>query len=163
MYHHTTTTLDFTMTSSNGNIFRVTGPLCGEFTGHRWINFTKAMTRSFDVLWSAPWINGVNNREASDLRRYRAHCDVIVMFVAHYVSNDLDKLRIHTDANELLLRLTRNSLLQMYIFYEWNNSHLSMSASYFEDDIWNASGWVKTFISSFKFHWNFLGWLSNWQ
>ena len=25
------------MTSSNGNIFRVTGPLCGEFTGHRWI------------------------------------------------------------------------------------------------------------------------------
>ena len=22
------------MTSSNGNIFRVTGPLCGEFTGH---------------------------------------------------------------------------------------------------------------------------------
>ena len=25
------------MTSSNGNIFRVTGPLCGEFTSHRWI------------------------------------------------------------------------------------------------------------------------------
>ena len=23
------------MTSSNGNIFGVTGPLCGEFTGHR--------------------------------------------------------------------------------------------------------------------------------
>ena len=30
------------MTSSNGNIFRVTGPLCGEFTGHRWILRTKA-------------------------------------------------------------------------------------------------------------------------
>ena len=29
------------MTSSNGNIFRVTGPLCGEFTGHRWIPLTK--------------------------------------------------------------------------------------------------------------------------
>ena len=29
-------------TSSNGNIFRVTGPLCGEFTGHRWIPRTKA-------------------------------------------------------------------------------------------------------------------------
>ena len=26
-----------TMTSSNGNNFRVTGPLCGEFTGQRWI------------------------------------------------------------------------------------------------------------------------------
>ena len=30
------------MTSSNGNIFRVTGPLLGEFTGHRWIPLTKA-------------------------------------------------------------------------------------------------------------------------
>ena len=30
------------MTSSNGNIFRVTGPLCGEFTGDRWIPTTKA-------------------------------------------------------------------------------------------------------------------------
>ena len=25
------------MTSSNGNIFRITGRLCGEFTGHWWI------------------------------------------------------------------------------------------------------------------------------
>ena len=30
------------MTSSNGNIFRVTGLLRGEFTGHRWIPCTKA-------------------------------------------------------------------------------------------------------------------------
>ena len=30
------------MTSSNGNIFRVTGQMCGEFTGHRWISGTKA-------------------------------------------------------------------------------------------------------------------------
>ena len=30
------------MTSSNGNIFRVTGPLCGELTGHQWIPLTKA-------------------------------------------------------------------------------------------------------------------------
>ena len=30
------------MTSWNGNIFRVTGPLYGEFTGHRWIPLTKA-------------------------------------------------------------------------------------------------------------------------
>ena len=32
----------FMMTSSNGNIFRVTGHLCGEFTGPRWIPRTKA-------------------------------------------------------------------------------------------------------------------------
>ena len=30
------------MMSSNGNIFRVTGPSCGEFTGHRWTPLTKA-------------------------------------------------------------------------------------------------------------------------
>ena len=29
------------MTSSNGNIFRVTGPLCGEFTSHQWIPRTR--------------------------------------------------------------------------------------------------------------------------
>ena len=39
------------MTSSNGNIFRVTGPLCGEITCHRWIPLTKPVTRRFDVLF----------------------------------------------------------------------------------------------------------------
>ena len=35
--------------------------------------------------WSASWINGwVNNREAGDLRRHRAHYDVIVMFPLHF-------------------------------------------------------------------------------
>ena len=69
------------MTSSNGDVFRVTGPLCGEFTGHRWIPSTKASDAElWCFLWFAPWINGwVNNREAGDLRRHRAHFDVIVM------------------------------------------------------------------------------------
>ena len=68
------------MTSSNGNIFRVTGHLCGEFTGPRWIPRTKAMTRSFDVFFDLRRINGrVNNGEVGDLRRHRTHCDVIVM------------------------------------------------------------------------------------
>ena len=37
------------MTSSNGNIFRVTGPLCGEFTGE--FPAQRPMTRSFDVFF----------------------------------------------------------------------------------------------------------------
>ena len=32
-------------------IFRVTGPLCGEFTGFRWIPRTMPVTRSFDVFF----------------------------------------------------------------------------------------------------------------
>ena len=42
-------------TSSNGNIFRVTGPLWGESTGHRWIPLTKVSdTELWCVIWSAP-------------------------------------------------------------------------------------------------------------
>ena len=45
----------YMMTSSNGNIFRVTGPFCGEFTGHRWIPRTKASDAVlWCFLWSAP-------------------------------------------------------------------------------------------------------------
>ena len=70
------------MTSSNGNLFRVTGPLYGEFTGHRWIPLTKASNAElWWFLWSSPWINGwVKNREAGEFRRLRAYYDVIVMF-----------------------------------------------------------------------------------
>ena len=62
------------MTSSNGNIFRVTGPLCGgigEFPSLR------PVTRSFGVFFDLR----LNKRlsEASDLRRHHAHCDVTVM------------------------------------------------------------------------------------
>ena len=40
------------MTSSKGSIFRATGPLCGEFTDHRWIPHTKA---SDAELWCFLW------------------------------------------------------------------------------------------------------------
>ena len=69
------------MTSSNGNIFRVTG-------------FVRGINRSpgksphkgqwggalmFYLVCS--WMNGwVNNRDAGDLRRHRAHYDVTVMW-----------------------------------------------------------------------------------
>ena len=39
------------MTSSNGNIFRVTGPLCGEFTGPGEFPTQRPLTRSFDVFF----------------------------------------------------------------------------------------------------------------
>ena len=69
------------MTSSNGNIFRVTGHLCGEFTGPRWIPHTKASDAElWCLLLICARINGwVNNREAGDLRCYRGHYDVTVM------------------------------------------------------------------------------------
>ena len=69
------------MTSSNGNISRFTGPLCGEFTGHRWNSPHKgqwcgALAFSLICAWTNDW---VNNRETGDLRRHRAHYDVTIM------------------------------------------------------------------------------------
>ena len=40
----------YMMTSSNGNIFRVTGPLCGEFTGPGEFPTQRPVTRIFDVF-----------------------------------------------------------------------------------------------------------------
>ena len=51
------------MTSSNGNIFRVTGHLCGEFTGHRWIprghkgQWRGALVFSLISAWINGWVN----------------------------------------------------------------------------------------------------------
>ena len=43
------------MTSSNGNIFRVTGPLWGASTGRQWIPLTNASdAKLWCFLWSAP-------------------------------------------------------------------------------------------------------------
>ena len=39
------------MTSSNGNIFHVTGPLCGEFKGPGEFPTQRPVTRSFDVFF----------------------------------------------------------------------------------------------------------------
>ena len=39
------------ITSSSGNIFRVTGPLCGEFTGPGEFPTQRPVTRSFDVFF----------------------------------------------------------------------------------------------------------------
>ena len=50
------------MTSSNGNIFRVTGPLCREFTGHQWLpphkgQWREAMMFSLICVWINGWVN----------------------------------------------------------------------------------------------------------
>ena len=60
-------TLHLMMTSSKGNIFRVTGPLCGELTGHRWFPLTKASGAELCCfLWIAPE-QTVDNRRLPSL------------------------------------------------------------------------------------------------
>ena len=70
------------MTSSNGNIFRVTSHLCGEFTGPP-VNSPNKCQLMFSLICAR--INGwVNNGEAGDLRHHRAHYDVSVMLLLIY-------------------------------------------------------------------------------
>ena len=64
------------MTSSNGNIFRVTSHMCAEFTGPGWIPLTKACDVFFYMCLIHGWIK---NHEAGDLRRRRAHYDAIAI------------------------------------------------------------------------------------
>ena len=72
--------IDILMTSSNWNIFCVTGPLCGEFTGHRWIPHTNASDAELLCFLDLYLNKRVNNREADGLRRYRTHYDVTVFY-----------------------------------------------------------------------------------
>ena len=71
----------YMMASSNGNIFRLTGHMCGEFTRSPVNSPHKGQWRGalmFSLICA--WINRwVNNGEAGDFRCYRTHYDVIVM------------------------------------------------------------------------------------
>ena len=74
------------MTSSNGNIFRVAGPLCGgdspvtsEFPDGQWRG---ALTFSLICAWINGW---VSNGESGALGRRRAHYDVTVMTLLPYL------------------------------------------------------------------------------
>ena len=132
------------MTPSNGNIFRVTGHLCGEFTGPRWI--PRQWSGALMASLMCPWINGwVNNDEAGDLRRYRTHCDVTVMWcmMANWrhrasdilvnngsnnrLSNVGHRVILQTSA-ELLLRPNANENRPIYIQRKAFEMHLEMTA-----------------------------------
>ena len=65
------------MTSSNGNISRVTGPLCGEFTGQ--FASQKPVTRSFDVFFDLSLNKRLSKQRYVGNLTPRAHYDVIVM------------------------------------------------------------------------------------
>ena len=81
------------MTSSNGNFFRVTGPLWGEFTRRRWIPLTKTSdTELWCFLWSA-----LGQTFDQTLETYY---DVTVMFSTHWMTLVLDNCRCNITARK---------------------------------------------------------------
>ena len=74
------------MTSSNGNIFRIAGPLCGEFTGHPWIPLTKASDAELVVFFDLRMNKRLSKQSKHDWRPHRLHYDVTVLCAKlHYI------------------------------------------------------------------------------
>ena len=73
------------MTSSNGNIFRVTDHLCGEFTGE--FPTRRLVTQSFDIFFDLR-----RNKRLSKqswgwwFETLSPHYDVIIMFNTHFIT-----------------------------------------------------------------------------
>ena len=89
------------MTSSNGNIFRVTDHLCGEFlvnSPHKG-QWRGALMFSMVCALINSW---VNNREVGDLRRHRTHYDVIVMSIFYCNSLPQNIMSQSTDGSDFL-------------------------------------------------------------
>ena len=106
----------FMMKSSNGNIFRVTGNLCREFIGHRWHSSHKGQWRGplmFSFICS--WINAsVNNGEAGDWRRHRAHYDVILMYQNKQGACSIYRSRL-TSIGILILKIRRTNERRFHV------------------------------------------------
>ena len=107
------------MTSSNENIFRVTGPLCGEFTGHDEFLAQRPLTRSFDVF-----IDLCLNKQLSKQswgwwfetpsRSLRHHCNVMTMMVMVMVMIFKDMV-----GTMILMKFLFHSQISILIFSIW--------------------------------------------
>ena len=135
---HMLTQLEFMITSSNGNIFRVTGPLCGEFTGHRWIPLTKANDAElWCFLLICAWTKGwVNNRDAGNLRRHHAHYNATVMgnVTWNILRNIVGDVTVQS-VNKICWRTIGRSVMRKdkihfisWWFYIWTMISLSVGA-----------------------------------
>ena len=107
------------MTSSNENIFRVTGHLCEEFTGTGEFPAQRPVTRSFG--------------EAGDLRRYRAHYDVTVMNHVHDEADDKSLSAFHLSSADLPL-IDCTATRYLVFLQSTEDRHILMQ--HFKDRIW---------------------------
>ena len=101
-------------TSSYGNIFRVTGHLCGEFTGQRWIPHTKASDVELLMLSLICTLNKRLNKQSwgwwfdTSSRPLRRHCNEHVfieawLHVRQWSGSSL--LQVRTDAKPLAKKM----------------------------------------------------------
>ena len=125
--------------ASNGNIFRVTSPLCGEFPGPPG-NFPHKGQWHGALMFSliCAWTNGlVNNRNVGDLRRHRSHYSATVMWDRSLTkvipSPFLCCVRYHVVSYRDISRVY--SKLMSIIVFELNSSPTQQNGRHFADDI----------------------------
>ena len=86
------------MTSSNGNIFRVTGHLCGELTDYRWIPRTLRLNERFSKQWWGWWFETPSHplwRHCNDKRFGRPW----VIYIYIWFSNRLEQYILRRRSN----------------------------------------------------------------
>ena len=143
---------DFMMTSSNGNIFRVTGPLCREFTCPGEFPAQRPVTRSFDVffdlrlnkrLCKQPW-GWWFERLSRPLWR---HCNVMICVCLNML---LRKLSIFEWFE------TPWPLIWHHCSVLWHCGLTQIMAAILQTTFWCACILMQIFIFFFKFHRNLL-------
>ena len=99
------------MTSSNGNNFHVTGPLCEESISHRWIPHTNASNAE---LWCFLWFEC-----------HSAHYDVIVM-LHHWHQGNHHKIVLvpPKQPRRICINVSHKSKLQKHNINTTQQSHL---------------------------------------
>ena len=118
----------FMMPSSDGNIFRVTGPLCGEFIGHDEFPSQRPVTRSFDVFFDLR----LNERLNKQSRRRRCREKFKQAFLSPnsfrtWSANSEASPMTHISTYDYGTTLTEEPLLQLRPFH---------SCSSLTDDRW---------------------------
>ena len=123
------------ITSSNGNIFRVTGHLCGEFTGPRWIPHTKASDAelwcflrlnkrfSFSKHWSGWWFETLSHPLWSN-------CNALGLYI------------LWEDMGNIIMQARRQTQLRVALLVEacTISTHLppGQNARHFADDVFRC-------------------------
>ena len=114
----------FMMRSSNGDIFRVTGPLCGEFTGPGEFPTQRPVTRSFDVFFDLrlnkrlskqPWGWWFETPSWSSWR----HCNVIGETVKLWPAEQDEANAFITGKSRISLTRGQRSEKRSYSFASW--------------------------------------------
>ena len=129
------------MTPSNGNIFRVTGPLWGE-SSHWWSPHKGQLHGALMFSLICTWTNGwVNHGDVSDWRRHHAHYDVRWHYVMIFCLMTSSYFLKH-------FRLTINGTLKNT--FKWNFNKIKKKIPAYSSQ--NAICWMVAILSRIILH-----------